>query len=647
MDEYYNTDFGGHMKPPVTTVPSNQAHPGTDGTVWALAVQPDDKAIIAGEFTTYNGTPFSCIARAMPGGPFDASFTPGTGSDDGIISSLALLPDGSGKMMIGGTFSFYDDSYSPFIARLNSNGRLDATFAPINFPDGPVWALAIQPSNQVVIAGDFLNIGIVPRAHVARYNADGSLDLTFDPSANAPTNGSVLCLAIQPDGKVVIGGSFANLGSQPLSGLARLNADGSADTAFDTNLGFGVDGVVQAVAIQGGTNVVIGGEFQNVGIAQRTRIARLNSDGTVDNTFNSGTGADDTVYNISAQPDGSMYVGGLFTTFNGTHRLGFTRLYADGTVDTTFLDTAYNQFAGLHRKYYDRQWTDPINPDPNPDPRPFVAASQVLPDGNVVIGGGFTQVGGGQADAAIRFDSDYPSSSIDTNVWTEPKSRDGVRNRSNFARLIGGSTPGPGNIGLLYNSYSVNQKPARAECGRDPHQRHPRLLRRRTLPCNPAWPKAALTTSITACRPFTSVPGGPKATSALLFHPSLLPSPAPTATGFSSPTPSPRTFMATTGSPTRPGPTSPSLSRTAACPATWTPRSNWPIPAAPTNSSSAAKICRWAMRSASRARRSPSWTTLTAPAPSASLWPTSTSTRTAPTRTSPSPARTVRPGIPR
>ena len=256
---------------------------------------------------------------------------------------------------------------------------------------------------------------------------------------------------------MVVGGQFASLGGQPLSGLARLNADGSADTAFNANLGFGVDGTVYAVAIQGGTNIVIGGEFQNVGIARRARIARLKSDGTVDASFNSGTGANDTVYNISAQPDGSMYVGGLFTAFNGTHRLGFTRLYADGSVDTTFLDTAYNQFAGLHRKYYDRQWPDPFNPDPNPDFRPFVFASQVLPDGNVVIGGGFNQVGGGQANASIRFDSDYPSSSIDTNVWTEPKARDGVRNRSNFARLIGGSTPGPGNIGLLYTNYSVNR----------------------------------------------------------------------------------------------------------------------------------------------------------------------------------------------
>ncbi len=456
VDQFYNTDFGSQMKPPVATVPSNQPHPGTDGEVWALAVQPDGKAIVAGAFTTYNGTTRSCIARATAAGPIDTSFNPGTGANGGMISCLALLPDGSGKMMIGGTFQQYNGANRKFIALLDSNGLRDGTFAPTQDPDGPVWALAVQTNNQVIIAGDFTMIGEVPRAHVARYNADGSLDLSFDPGANAPDD-TIWCLAVQSDGKVVIGGQFSHLGEQALAGLARLNADGSADATFNANLGFGVDGTVYSAAMQGGTKIVIGGEFQNVGIAQRTRIARLNSDGTVDNTFNSGTGADDTVFNISAQPDGTMYVGGLFTSFNGTHRLGITRLYADGTVDTSFLDTAYNQFAGLHRKYYYRQWNDPDNQDPNPDPRPYVYASQVLPDGNVVIGGGFKQVGGGQADASIRFDSDYPSSTIDTNVWTEPKSRDGVRNRSNFARLVGGATPGPGNIGLLYTNYSVNK----------------------------------------------------------------------------------------------------------------------------------------------------------------------------------------------
>ena len=75
-------------------------------------------------------------------------------------------------------------------------------------------------------------------------------------------------------------------------------------------------------------------------------------DGSLDTTnFFVGTGANDIVWSITLQPDGTIYVGGQFSSFNGTHRLGFTRLYANGTVDTTFMDTAYNQFAGLKRIY--------------------------------------------------------------------------------------------------------------------------------------------------------------------------------------------------------------------------------------------------------------------------------------------------------
>src|SRR5207249_11803705 len=73
-----------------------------------------------------------------------------------------------------------------------------------------------------------------------------------------------------------------------------------------------------------------------------------------------------------------------------------------------------------------------------------------------VIGGAFHQVGGGQADISTRYDSDYPVGATN-DVYMEPKSRDGIRNRNNFARLVGGSTPGPGNIGLVYTNYTVNK----------------------------------------------------------------------------------------------------------------------------------------------------------------------------------------------
>ncbi len=458
VDEFYNADYGSQMKPQVATVPSNQAHPGTDGNVWNLAVLPDDSTILVGEFATYNGTTRNCIAKALPGGAIDTTFLPqgNSGANDGIISSLGLLGDGTGRMMIGGTFNHYNGSLHAFMARLNANGLPDLTWHPPQEPDGSIWAMTVLTNNQVLIAGEFLNIGTTRRAHIARLNADGSLDPTFDPGANEPDD-IIWSVAVQPDGKILIGGQFLSLGGATLGGLARLNSDGTADTNFNANLNLGVNGTVYSVALQNGSSIVIGGEFTQVGVQQLTRIARLNSDGTIDSTFQSGTGADDTIYNISAQPDGSMYVGGIFTSYNGTHRLGFTRLYADGTVDTTFMDTAYNQFAGLHRRYYDRQAYPGPGPDPNPDPRPFVFASQVLPSGNVVVGGGFKQVGGGQVDQTNRFDGDYPYTTVDRNLLNEAKDRGGVRNRSNFARLIGGSTPGPGNISLLYTNFSINR----------------------------------------------------------------------------------------------------------------------------------------------------------------------------------------------
>ena len=282
-----------------------------------------------------------------------------------------------------------------YLARLNADGSLDTTFNPSNILTGSVYAIALQTSSsgaeQIVVGGDF---GVSGQSYtrIARFTTNGVLDTSFSPLSGA--NHLVRALGAQPDGKVVVGGAFTYFNGVALNSLARLNPDGSLDT----------------------TN------------------------------FFTGTGADDTVYSITLQPNGAMYVGGQFSKFNGTHRLGFTRLYANGTVDTTFMDTAYNQFAGLKRIYS--------------DDTPAVYASGVQSDGNVMIGGTFYQVGGGQANPNVCNSLDrslgITESFGDPNLWVEPKTRDGVRNRQGIARLIGGSTPGPGNISLS-PPYSVNR----------------------------------------------------------------------------------------------------------------------------------------------------------------------------------------------
>jgi uncharacterized repeat protein (TIGR01451 family)/uncharacterized delta-60 repeat protein len=461
VDEFHNADRGVDMKPPVATTPPNLDRPGTDGPVWGLAVQADNKAIIAGQFSSFNTLPRSGIARVNMDGSLDLTFDPGTGADD-LVSSVALLPDGT-HLLIGGAFTHYNSADRKSVARLNLDGSLDTTFSPGQGADGAIWAIAPLSNGKVFVAGEFTHFDGIDRVHIARLNSDGSVDLTFDPGTNAP-NDIVWSLALQSNGKVLIGGQFTALGLQPIGGVARLNADGSADTAFNANVGLGVDGTVYSASLQADGKILIGGEFAHFGVVPRGRLARLNADGTLDLSFDPGAGASDTVYNVLAQPNG-IYVGGIFDSYNGTHRHSFARIFYDGTLDTSFLDSAYNQFAGLHRKYFDQQPSANPGPDLDPDPRPYIYASALQSDTNVLIGGGFSMVGGGQANGDIRVDADYPATALNTNVWAEPKSRDGIRHRNNFARLIGGSTPGPGNLSLLYPSYAIGRSQVGLDVG--------------------------------------------------------------------------------------------------------------------------------------------------------------------------------------
>lgn len=432
VDQLHNADFGARMAPAVITTPPNQERPGADSVVYGLAVQPDNKTVIVGDFQSFNATPRNRIARLNLNGSLDTSFNPGSGAND-FIGAIARTP--SGQFVVGGGFTSFNGTPRVRVARLNGNGGLDAGFNPGAGPNNTVWALTTQADGKVIIAGEFTSVNNVARRYIARLNTNGVLDTTFDPGPNGP-DGMIWAVAQQSDGKVIIGGEFQTIAGQAVGGIARLNADGSLDTSFFP--GAGTDGIVYALALQSDGKVVVGGEFSLFDFNPRKNLVRLNADGSLDDTFDPGSsGADGTVYSITVAGD-RLYVGGSFLKFNGTHRRGFTRLYADGTVDTGFLDPAYNQFAGLHRARFS-------------DPPGIVFAAGVQSDGNVMIAGLFEQVGGGQADIITRPET------YDPYVWTETKARDGVRNRRNVARLIGGTTPGPGNISLTADTHTANE----------------------------------------------------------------------------------------------------------------------------------------------------------------------------------------------
>lgn len=432
VDQFHNPDFGVSMVPGVVTSPPNLPNPGADGVVYDLAVQPDNRTIIVGDFRNYNTVPRSRIARMNVDGSLDTSFDPGAGADD-FISCLAASP--GGQWVIAGGFGSYDGQPRMRVARINSNGSLDPGFNPGDGPNGPVWAVAVRSDGRVYIAGDFTMVQGVPRRYVARLNRDGSLDTAFDPGVGP--DGPVWALALQPDGRLLIGGEFYTVTGQVRGGIARLMEDGQLDVSFQP--GSGTDGRVYAIRLQPDGRILMGGEFTRVNLSPRNNLARLLANGQLDPAFDPASrGTDGPVYTIQLWGE-LIYIGGSFDLYNGTPRRSFARLYPDGTLDTGFLDTAYNQFAGLFRARFS-------------DPRGIVFAAGLQTDGNVMIGGVFDKVGGGQASPLVR-----PEASADPNLWIEPKSRDGVRNRSNVARLLGGSTPGPGNIGFARTTYTANE----------------------------------------------------------------------------------------------------------------------------------------------------------------------------------------------
>ncbi|MDB6057142.1 MAG: Calx-beta domain protein, partial [Verrucomicrobiales bacterium] len=419
VDRGHNPDFSS------ASYPSFNPIPGANGPVYGVAVQGDDQSVIVGDFTAFDTVPFNRIARLTTGGLPDSNFNPGDGANE-FITSAAI--DSNGKIVIGGGFTSFNGTTRYHLARLLQNGPLDTSFKPGFGADATIWATTLQPDGKILIGGEFSSYDATNRNAIARVNADGSLDTSFAPSSGA--NDTVFAIAGQPDGKVVIGGQFTKVNGVPQAHIARLNTDGSLDTTFNSGPGF--DDNVYAIAVQADGKLVVGGAFASYNNNGANGIVRINADGSYDSSLDVGRGANSTVYAVKLQSDGGILIGGRFNSINDTRRVGVARLLTNGWLDTSFMDTAYNQFAGLPNHYHNEfvyNVKDGYSPN---NTRNFVFAIGLESGGDVMIGGGFQRVGGGGA-------------------------RDDVRDRYNVARLVGGATPGPGNVLMTKNTYNADE----------------------------------------------------------------------------------------------------------------------------------------------------------------------------------------------
>lgn len=241
-------------------------------------------------------------------------------------------------------------------ARAGTPGLLDTTFADPGItaasPSGTtgVYSLDIDSNGKIVVLGNFNLAGSSAQTYgnLARFNQDGTLDTTFqNPNINAGiTAGTVLVL---PSGKILAGGNFQTVGSGNLSysQMARFNSDGTVDTSFSNPQ---ISTLVRAIAVDSNQKIYAAGTFLNVGgNTTYARLARFNSDGTLDTSF-TPPAFSSTLFNVAPDSSGKVYVGGTFSTVtdgvSGTlTRKGLVRLNSNGTIDTSFADP--NLFASV------------------------------------------------------------------------------------------------------------------------------------------------------------------------------------------------------------------------------------------------------------------------------------------------------------
>lgn len=361
--------FNGTANRPLVQLTATGASTGfqpiiqTGGLVQALARQPDGKLIVGGVFNEIDGQAVSGLARFNANGGLDATFLPVIINSEGV-NDLALQPDGKLVVATGAAVVRYlstgalDNTFTvtgngnqaerlvlqpdgrvlvgrifggggPAIVRLLANGANDASFAVVSSGAGSltkVQALALQADGKIVVAGGYTPMGASNSiATAVRLQATGAVDGTFTGSEfqGAFDTFGLNSVAIQADGKVLVGGAFTGYGSASSALVARLNADGSLDTGFVPPA---LTGTVNKVLLQPNNRVLLAGLFAGPGLP--SNLARLLTTGQADATFGPTAEPNSSVSALLVQPDGKLVVGGVFTAVGGQPDLALARITA-------------------------------------------------------------------------------------------------------------------------------------------------------------------------------------------------------------------------------------------------------------------------------------------------------------------------------
>lgn len=232
------------------------------------------------------------------------------------------------------------------------------------------------PPDYMYVGGGFVTYKQPLYTRVLRTDLSGSVDTTFNMGSTGANN-NVLCMVTQSDGKILMGGLFLTYSGSSSPYIVRVNTNGTRDTTF--NVGTGFTGTPNAITMQSDGKFIVVGNMTNYSGSSITRILRINTNGTRDLTYNSGTGLSNTAYSIAIQSDDEIIVGGDFTTYSGSSVNRLVKINTDGTRDLSF-SPGTSQNGGIY-------------------------TLELLSNNSLLVAGAFTSYSGSTANRLVKINS--------------------------------------------------------------------------------------------------------------------------------------------------------------------------------------------------------------------------------------------------
>jgi uncharacterized delta-60 repeat protein len=306
--------------------------PLVNGNIDAVAVQPDGKILIGGDFDAVSTNTRHYLARLNADGSTDTSFVDTNLND--IVYAIALQPDG--QVMVAGDFTFgpQPNFTQTYIARFSATGVLDTHFTPGVLCCGPARNIAVQSNGDVLVGGYFTKVGNTSKSYFAQFTSSGTLNASFPGGDITPLVASIV---IAPDGSIYVNAS----GNDE---ILKYSATGTpiALSVHEATLDSGIDSFV----LQPDGKLLIAGIFQTANGEGHHGLARLNADGTLDTAFAdlhfnfNSTDENGYVYGISAEANGDIVAIGNFSFANGTPRQYMARVLGNDAGSSTLTATA-------------------------------------------------------------------------------------------------------------------------------------------------------------------------------------------------------------------------------------------------------------------------------------------------------------------